>query len=866
MSQQTIELSGIVRNLPDNVVKDGTMQELINLRPRDGALRPVGKKSRTAVILEDVRFIHTINDNVKVYVGTSNGTIRYRVNTNGVFLFQIDTFIPASEEMSFASLKNALMVSNHTLETTIIMLFDVDTNEYLVFDSGIPDIQVVVGNSTVSADDWSDIVNTSLQGDYNEAMLAQYIMAQKQEAEKGYLTGQVLVRFTWELFDGTIIKHTIPTKVLTSVLTITGSVVDGAWQIARNFTARNIKFTPYGIDAAFKAKYKDVIRGLKVYVTLPRSPEMIETGETRTIEYHEKPNTLLGYIFRGSNPNAIRYTYDVANLASYKPDPASVNEYYLLKDYKLEELSSATAVTITNDTVLDLAMREQISIDNMTHHSLYAKYLFNYNERVFLGNIKTSLYSGNVINFLTAPEIPWDVDASFGAEYNVAIEFDLMSASRGTRTVMTPWKSINTYNLAGTHMYFNIGRLSDYWGYPDARAINARVLIKLGAAIKRITDTVRLTSNQILNFAYSPTIIYKVEFSTLSDYTPVAGKNSYWDYNRVQATELMNPFYFPAINSYRIGSGKVLGMSTNVTALSQGQFGQFPIFCFTSDGIWTMNIGSGETLINTITPLSRHVCNNPESITPIDGGTAFTTTKGLFIISGTEVIEISSLAEGKHNSRITGTLNYEAIANNPNLYQIKDYLCAVPFLTYISGAKIAWDHAEDHKELIISNNSYNYSWVYNLPSKMWYKISQVWENFVNDYPKTYGYKIEGLGYWQDDLNEEDYSEYIPVHIETRPIKLSTKAFKMINRILVQGDLSNPESPFSINLFGSTNNITWHLMNNGRIFPNGYLPFLIGRTTFSCRYFILVLGGKVDEDFYLTHVEVDFDERYHNKLR
>ena len=89
---------------------------------------------------------------------------------------------------------------------------------------------------------------------------------------------------------------------------------------------------------------------------------------------------------------------------------------------------------------------------------------------------------------------------------------------------------------------------------------------------------------------------------------------------------------------------------------------------------------------------------------------------------------------------------------------------------------------------------------------------------------------------------------------------------MINRILVQGDLSNPESPFSINLFGSTNNITWHLMNNGRIFPNGYLPLLIGRTTFSCRYFILVLGGRVDEDFYLIHVEVDYDERYGNKLR
>jgi hypothetical protein len=42
MEQKMIELGGICRNLPDNTVKDGLMHELINLRPKDGALRPVG--------------------------------------------------------------------------------------------------------------------------------------------------------------------------------------------------------------------------------------------------------------------------------------------------------------------------------------------------------------------------------------------------------------------------------------------------------------------------------------------------------------------------------------------------------------------------------------------------------------------------------------------------------------------------------------------------------------------------------------------------------------------------------------------------------------------------------------------------------
>lgn len=84
--------------------------------------------------------------------------------------------------------------------------------------------------------------------------------------------------------------------------------------------------------------------------------------------------------------------------------------------------------------------------------------------------------------------------------------------------------------------------------------------------------------------------------------------------------------------------GRILGMSTNAVALNQVQLGQVPIYCFAADGIWTMNIGTGETLINTISPLSREVCNNPASITPIDGGTVFSTSKGLFIISGTILV------------------------------------------------------------------------------------------------------------------------------------------------------------------------------------------------------------------------------------
>lgn len=69
MSQQMNELLGIVRNLPDKAVKDGAMHELINLRPRDGALRPVGTKTIIDLAPRNVKFIHSISATVKVYIG-----------------------------------------------------------------------------------------------------------------------------------------------------------------------------------------------------------------------------------------------------------------------------------------------------------------------------------------------------------------------------------------------------------------------------------------------------------------------------------------------------------------------------------------------------------------------------------------------------------------------------------------------------------------------------------------------------------------------------------------------------------------------------------------------------------------------------
>ena len=115
--------------------------------------------------------------------------------------------------------------------------------------------------------------------------------------------------------------------------------------------------------------------------------------------------------------------------------------------------------------------------------------------------------------------------------------------------------------------------------------------------------------------------------------------------NTVKYSEYGKPFILPPVNSIQVGNEKIVGASTFAKALSQGQFGQFPVSIFCSDGIWALEVGSDGSY-TSVTPVSRDVCNNPDSITQIDGAVVFTTDQGLMMIQGSEVVNLSGAMEG----------------------------------------------------------------------------------------------------------------------------------------------------------------------------------------------------------------------------
>ena len=845
MSTKSIELAGIVRNLPDNSVPDGSMQEIINLRPKDGAWRPVGPKVSSVSVPTDVRFIHKVNDQYTVYIGVVTGFLAYWVYDNDVFHSTVTTTMSiGTDQIVFSALYNSVILSNNTGKDINTLVFDTTTQTYNIIDA-LPDtldIRFTISPDPITA--FSGIEYFKLtevpELSYQATLEGFYEKLKAARAEEGGITGYISIIYAFEMFDGSIVKHSKPMylKVGKCYWYSEGTVPP---QLGLQFGYQDVLMNIFASTQeaeSFQTKYKDLISTVNIYITRAVNP-YIELDPALVIPIN-------------ATELVSKSLSDIQNEVMDMPD------YYLVSKHPLvSEFFTATNTKLAFGDYRDVSTREGLPLNNFSHHTIHGSTLFSYNNRVFMGNVTTSLYKGYRLSSLIAMV----AGGVTGTAYEIGFEVDIKTID-GIRTVFSGWKSCNFYKADGITPSFDLVPL---FSYPDSRAINCRIFVRV-SSIEYEAGYLSLKPLLLLNLSYYyGTWVYRGTITNSHIGSPSAVNNSsYTDANRVQASEQANPFYFPAKNSYRIGLGIILGLSSNAIALSQGQFGQFPVYCFTSDGIWTMNIGDGEVLISTITPVSRLVCNNSKSITPIDGGTVFSTDKGLYVLEGTQLSEISQSAEGNHLSRLSGTLNYEAIANNPNLYQVKEFLCTAKLLTYLTGSSIGWDHI--HKELVISNPAYKYSWVFSVDYGRWYKIGQSFSSFVTDYPETYAYGTVATVYTKFILSQDDNTELVPVHMETRPLKLSPAAFKRLNRSILQGYINNNlEFPFSVNLFGSPDKHSWFLLNASNTFGSRS-EIIIGRSTFSCKYYILVIGGKVDEDAYFTHFDVDWEDKYTNKLR
>ena len=252
--------------------------------------------------------------------------------------------------------------------------------------------------------------------------------------------------------------------------------------------------------------------------------------------------------------------------------------------------------------------------------------------------------------------------------------------------------------------------------------------------------------------------------------------------NTLKVSAVDNPFYFPTAQTYKF-EGDIKGLASNAEAISTGQFGQYPLFVFTDTGIWAMSVDtSGQGAYTTQSPFSREVCNG--AICPVSGGVVFSTDKGVMVISGGQVADLSAALDGFEEdffgynggmwTKVFEKAGKDAVVN------------PVPIREYIKGAVIAYNY--HYNEIIVSNKAFKYSYVYSLTNKVWSIIDTVFDLTTNKYPELVVFDKDGAMYTFEDGDAQNKVVAI-----TRPFTMGSLDFKRIRqaglRTTYEGELN-----------------------------------------------------------------------------
>lgn len=396
------------------------------------------------------------------------------------------------------------------------------------------------------------------------------------------------------------------------------------------------------------AKFKDLIRSVCVFISPLQlgGTECLSSWIDNTINYTS--------VINGYDVENEKYSYSTLRKPEGTPSAVFINRsfheeveecssFYLLKEIPLSVYLSGNDIALNgnDDFTLDelgefedldlrqsaIVTREHLN-GNFVNNRTTASSVFSYNNRLIMGNLKRWLY-GDVSSFSFFAYYPYNTNIYNNDAY-VVIERE------GIEYVV----KLPDSNYAKTK--FNL-KDSYYFFYPDEYA---KKLLLPVPGMRSLWYPVELTRHPTLQGSYAYNRMEDITgTNTGSDYVGMQTDNWYLSPRDVCFTNANNPLLFGDINYISVGNGDIIGLSTSAKALSEGQFGQFPLYVFCTDGIWALEVADDGTFKST-QPISRDVCNNPDSITQIDGAVVFTTDQGLMMIQGSEVVNLSGAMEG----------------------------------------------------------------------------------------------------------------------------------------------------------------------------------------------------------------------------
>ena len=910
-----IQYNGYSANPSDYECKEGDLALSVGLVPEDGAMQPVMPPAEVFQLEHGSRvmYIHK-SSNYKHYIVVNDKTVSWftgapHVTPNPTVL---RTF---NEIYQITSIGNTLIVLAD--DGMHYFLWKGENGSYKYLGTKMPECPISFGLQGEVVIDDKYLFNVKLVHDYAPSEG----FSEFDEDEKKNITDKVLpfvnkfiadesvnkgrfiypffVRYAYRLYDGTLAMHSSPVlMVATTGLAPQAAVVRG-WGSEGELIWRNVFVNVLGVchKLDYSVLNRSAINNLKEWGDIISSVDIFISKPIYTYDQNGEctqfSNSVIGdglfSICKHTNQKVSEFTYPVRyqkryfeDLVSFtlsdstselsKPgvayiklpershesvrnDICSVSQFYLLKSIKLDNLQTErTVIPVEGEYLKSILAREVMTDDYDSHDKLIPKYAFPYNSRLNVTNIRKELYADyNPISMLSYTDgyiggIAYNEEKATH-DYLRDTKIYFVIKQNGKEAIMGGY----TCEVSGYYGSFH------YLYYPNIHATKAIIVQTSANGMVQDKYELPLEQHKFLNGAYYFSPDYPISSSISEPVESSLYGRTIELPNKIYTSEVNNPFMFPVLGINTVGTGEIMAISSAVQALSEGQFGQFPLYAFTTEGVWALEVSSTGTY-SAKQPVTREVCTSPESIVQIDKSVLFATNRGIMMLSGAHVECLSRSLESVHPFSLEQIPNSDVIINayNANVQSVEDNVTSqdikvLPFFDFIEDCRMLFDYT--HQHIIVYNKRVAYAYVFSLKSRMWGMMMSDIENSVNSYPEALA--MDGYSRLVD-FSKTD-ADKISAMLVTRPFKLDQiNILKTIDTIIQRGRMD--KGHVSQILYGTRDLVNWQTVQSSVDIR------LCGISGTPYKAFRLALICALDSDESIYGCTVVFENRMTNRIR
>lgn len=807
--QQQLTFDKGITNVPsDAVCSDNALEDCVGLVYDNGEHRVIQRPEEFIKFLLNYKllYVHKFNDEDRyICFRSEDNAIIWGTNESGTFERK-GTILKdiSSTNLKVTSIGKVVIIS--TEDTIVYALWK--NGAYKAYEKipepkGVFDILFtsVVYSKFMSFENSLDYDEKNKEfktkdekdADYDNLVLGMYAENKKRAARKGYFVNPFLARYALELYDGSYTYISNPVMIFPSV-----TRSSYMWHKEENQKRVCLVTRMSALAFSYNEDYSDwsdIVKKIVIFVS--DQADIYDTSDNqpdpkRFADGDYVSDGIYSYaigtnnIYRKTFANSTSTFYDVLKRRhgsennSIKEELENLSVFYRIGEIGVNNKKDFFSISLQPHVLENLTTQEQLQNDDYFSHCKVAGSAINaYNGRLNLANIRRGFFEGFSQFMPYNGNEGEDVNEAYDTEHNY--QFIVTIKTDENEKVIVK-HSASTKNKQGLYFY-----------YPDPRATHV-VIIKDG---KDCVCDEELTEHPSLNGAYFfrglPGITKETLF--LLPNIPEGDNNDDMEklQNHIIYSEVNNPFVFKAEGYVAVGNSKVIGMSSLTQALSQGQFGQYPLIVFSEEGIWAVSINA-TGILSSVHPMSREVCNNPDSVTQTDGAVFFSSAKGLMVVAGSTVKCVSEQLAGRSDT---------------------------PFTEFIRNAVLAYDY-RDSLLWVFSKSGARHAYVYAIRSGTFsrydFGAAQV-TNVVNAYPDYLLQSGNTVYSLMRRANINDDPSAYAATIVTRPMKLENAlALKSLIQVIHIHDM---QGSFVIRIYVSNDLKHWAEIHSLRGTPWKY---------------------------------------------